>query len=193
MARHPDGSRLLAGKGTDVRHTIVVVLAACALALPPCALTVSGSPAGADGDTTGSVVLYRPPVEAPITDPFRAPATPYGPGNRGIEYATRPGTDATSIGVGVVTFAGPVAGRGVVSVVHPDGLRSSLTGLALVLVDVGQVVDASSVLGTTTSVLHLGVRRGSEYIDPATLFGSAPVAPTHAVLVPVPPTRRRRR
>ena len=127
---------------------------------------------------------YSPPVDAPVVDPFRPPATPYGPGNRGLEYATVPGTPARAIGAGTVTFAGRVAGRGVVTVEHPDGLRSSLTGLVEVRVTAGDRVDRGQVLGTTAALLHLGVRRGDEYVDPAALFGAGP--PVHAVLVPVP-------
>jgi murein DD-endopeptidase MepM/ murein hydrolase activator NlpD len=117
-----------------------------------------------------------------VVDPYRAPAHRYASGNRGLEYATGRGTPARSIGPGVVAFAGPVAGRLVVSVVHPGGLRSSLTGLASVVVRVGAVVDGSTVLGVTGDRLHLGVRRGGEYLDPATLF--ADESPRRSVLVP---------
>ena len=113
----------------------------------------------------------------------------YGPGNRGLEYATDEGAPARSIGDGVVVFAGPVARRGVVTVEHPDGLRSSLTGLATIGVAPGERVAAGDVLGTTGLRLHLGVRRGDEYIDPASLFG-AEIPPLHAVLVPLPPRWR---
>ena len=34
---------------------------------------------------------WRPPVAAPVVDPFRQPACRWCPGNRGIEYATSPG------------------------------------------------------------------------------------------------------
>ncbi|HMR95372.1 MAG TPA: M23 family metallopeptidase [Microthrixaceae bacterium] len=129
---------------------------------------------------------YRPPVDGDVVDPFRAPINPYGPGNRGLEYATDEGAPARSIGDGVVVFAGPVARRGVVTVEHPDGLRSSLTGLATIGVARGERVNVGDVLGTTGLRLHLGVRRGDEYIDPASLFG-AEIPPLHAVLVPLPP------
>lgn len=148
-------------------------------------LTPSPTP---DPTPSRSAVSYRPPVAAPVSDHFRAPTSPYGPGNRGIEYATRPGGTAGSIGAGAVVFAGRVAGRGVVTVSHADGLRSSLTGLAVVLVAVGERVEAGDVLGTTTTVLHLGVRRGADYLDPATLFGVDGTR-SHAVLVPVPASR----
>jgi len=144
---------------------------------------MAGAPrAGPDDPTTG----YRPPLDAPVRDGFRLPSTPYGPGNRGIEYATVPGSVACAIGAGVVIFAGPVAGRGVVTVAHADGLRSSLTGLASVGVAVGDRVVQGTALGTTTTALHLGVRRGDDYIDPATLFVVSDPRPRHAVLVPVP-------
>ena len=126
---------------------------------------------------------YQPPVLRPVVDPFRAPAGPYGPGNRGLEYATLPGDVAGAIGPGVVVFAGDVGGRGVVSVIHPDGLRSALTGLAGVTARPGQVVVAGTPLGTAGPLLHLGVRDGDRYVDPALLFGP-PSRPRHAILVP---------
>ncbi|MBS1836293.1 MAG: M23 family metallopeptidase [Actinobacteria bacterium] len=149
--------------------------------------TLLAVPGGADPGRAGAL-RYRPPVDAPVIDPFRAPTSPYGPGNRGIEYATAADTPARSIGEGTVTFAGRVAGRGVVTVAHPDGLRSSLTGLGTVVVAVGDLVEGGTVLGLTTTVVHLGVRRGDEYLDPATLFDSGG-PPRHAVLVPIPRSR----
>ena len=41
-------------------------------------------------------VVLTPPVSAPVIDPFRLPFGPYGPGNRGLEYATRPGQPAAA-------------------------------------------------------------------------------------------------
>src|SRR3954453_3077694 len=49
----------------------------------------AASPAAAQ---TSAPVVSRPPVDAPVHDPFRAPVGPYGPGHRGIEYDTAPGT-----------------------------------------------------------------------------------------------------
>jgi septal ring factor EnvC (AmiA/AmiB activator) len=124
------------------------------------------------------------PVDAPVVDPFRPPTGPYGPGNRGWELDTTPGQIVVAVGAGTVTFAGPVAGRGVVVVAHPDGLRSSLTGLAGVDTVRGRSVARGQPVGTAGETLHLGFRLGEEYLDPALLVGAAP---THAVLVPVPP------
>ncbi len=41
---------------------------------------------------------YVPPVDAPVVDGFRPPATPFGAGNRGLEYGTDPGTPVAAVG-----------------------------------------------------------------------------------------------
>lgn len=118
-------------------------------------------------------VTYRPPVDAPVIDPFRAPTSPYGPGNRGIDYATVSGTPVRTIAPGTVTFAGLVAGTRYVTVLHADGLRSSYGGLASISVAEGAAIDAGDQVGIAGDGLHLGVRRGDEYLDPETLFAQA--------------------
>lgn len=126
-------------------------------------------------------VHYQPPVDAPITDPFRPPKTPYGPGNRGIEYATEPGTPVRAAGDGVVAFAGFVAGRRYVTVDHADGVRTSYSYLAEIDVRVGQQVHGGDVIGTTGRRFQIGARRGDVYFDPATLWATG----RRAVLVPL--------
>lgn len=129
--------------------------------------------AAAPGTAAEGSVAYAPPVGAPVVDPFRPPEHAYGPGNRGLEYATTPGQAVGAVGRGTVVFAGSVAGRLVVSVEHPDGLRSSLTGLAAVEVAVGRPVGSGERVGTAGARLHLGVRRGEAYLDPLALFALA--------------------
>jgi murein DD-endopeptidase MepM/ murein hydrolase activator NlpD len=114
---------------------------------------------------------YRPPVDRPITDPFRAPANRYAAGNRGLDYATVPGDPIVSIGAGTVTFAGLIAHQRYVTVHHPDGLDSTYSYLAAVTVHRGQVVARGEQLGVAGTTFHLGVRRGDDYLDPARLFG----------------------
>ena len=139
---------------------------------------VSGTAPAAGG------VRYAPPVDAPVLDPFRMADGPYGPGNRGLEYDVRAGDVVRAIGDGVVAFAGPVAGRLVVSVEHPDGLRSSLTGLTPVGVALGAPIARGQQVGTAAVGLHLGVRRDGAYLDPASLCQRAP---GRASLVPEQP------
>lgn len=115
---------------------------------------------------------YRPPTSGAVVDPFRPPPEPWLPGNRGIEYATEPGSALLAIGPGRVAFAGQVGGRLVVSIVHPDGLRSSLTGVAAITARVGDVVWAGAPVAVAGERTHLGVRRGDAYLDPASLWGA---------------------
>lgn len=138
--------------------------------------------AAAAGAEPGSRT-YRPPVSSPVADPFRPPPQPWLAGNRGIEYATPPGTQVRAIGPGVVTFAGLVAGERDVTVRHPDGLRSSYVDLATARVRLGDTVSAGQVIGLSTDRLHLGVRRGATYIDPASLWGTD-VTGGRVILVP---------
>jgi murein DD-endopeptidase MepM/ murein hydrolase activator NlpD len=131
---------------------------------------------------------FQPPVDGQVVDPFRPPPEPWMAGNRGIEYATVAGTPVRAIGPGVVAFAGPVAGRLVVTVRHPDGLRSSYTGLATIEVRTGARVKSGEAVGRAADRLHLGVRRGTTYLDPASLWGR-PVGGGRVVLVPDRPGR----
>src|SRR5690625_7646389 len=64
-----------------------------------------------------------PPHE--VVHAFDAPDHPYGPGHRGIDIAATAGEQVRAVEGGTVRFAGVVAGRGVVSVLHPDGLVST--------------------------------------------------------------------
>lgn len=134
-----------------------------------------------------SEVVYTPPVDAPITDPFRPPPQPWLPGNRGIEYATSPGTPVRAAGRGTVTFAGQVGGSLHVTITHPDGVRTSYSYLATIAVAAGTTVARGRVVGTTGSVFHVGARRGTAYIDPASLWATGP---PRVRLVPLDGARR---
>ena len=128
--------------------------------------------AGAAGPATA--VTYRPPVDAPVVDAFRPPDQSWNAGNRGLEYATEPGTAVAASAAGEVVFAGPVADGLHVVVLHDDGLRTSYSFLALVAVKRGDKVRQGQTLGTTQSRFHFGVRAGDAYLDPARLFGGGP-------------------
>jgi len=57
---------------------------------------------------------------------FDRPAQRWLPGHRGVDLAALPGDPVLAPRGGVVTFAGPVADRPVLTLTHDDGLRSSL-------------------------------------------------------------------
>jgi hypothetical protein len=123
-------------------------------------------------DADEGPVRYVEPVDAPIIDPFRAPVTPYAPGNRGVEYDTDAGQQVRAVAPGQVLFAGDVGGTLHVTVLHGDGRRSSYSFLQSVAVRTGSVVDGGQPVGQAAETLHVGMREGDVYVDPAALFGS---------------------
>ena len=127
------------------------------------------------------MVFYQPPTDGIVVDPFRPPAHLGAPGNRGLEYATRPGSAVWAAAAGMVTFAGRVGAGRHVTVAHADGVRTSYSFLAGVAVRAGQAVAAGQVLGTAGTSFHFGARIGEAYVDPAVLLGIA--GPTR--LVPI--------
>lgn len=161
-----------------------VAAAAGATVAPAAASTATAAAAaGRVDDATPVGVQYRPPVVAPVVDWFRPPATPYGPGNVGIDYATAPGTAVGAAAAGQVVFAGPVGSGLHVVVLHADGIRTSASFLASVAVRRGQRVTAGQTLGTTGASLHFGARAGDAYLDPLVLLGGG-AAPLVVRLVP---------
>jgi murein DD-endopeptidase MepM/ murein hydrolase activator NlpD len=117
---------------------------------------------------------WQRPVLGRVVDPFDE-HTRYGPGHRGIDFATRPGAFVRAAGAGTVTFAGRVAGELHVTVGHANGLRTSYSQLRATRVRRGQRVRAGQVVGVAAgNRVHLGLRRGRTYLDPATLFDAGP-------------------
>ncbi len=164
------------------RSACLVALLVLSVCSPAAAV---GAHAGVPAlERTDAVVTYRPPVDAPVTDPFRPPLTPYGPGNRGIDYATAPGMSVHAAADGVVVFAGAVAGGLHVTVLHADGIRTTYSFLAVIRVHERQTLRGGDVLGVTGVALHLGARRGDVYIDPASLWRPA-TGPPAVHLVPL--------
>lgn len=127
---------------------------------------------------------WRAPVDGPLVvlDGFRRPEQDWMPGHRGVDLAASPGDAVRAAGAGLVLWAGDLAGRGVVSVLHPDGRRTTYEPVAA-SVEIGDEVDAGQVIGRlalgvshcggSPSCLHWGLRRGEDYLDPIGLLGPA--------------------
>jgi hypothetical protein len=138
-------------------------------------MTTTLAHAGPAGTTAfggrGATVDYRPPVAGEVVDPFRPPSHPYGPGNRGLDYAVAPGSPVTAAADGEVVFAGAVGTSLHVTVRHDDDLRTSYSFLATVAVRAGERIRQGQPLGSAFGRVHFGVRdRGGAYLDPASLF-----------------------
>ena len=136
------------------------------------AVAVLARPVPAASDPSG--VTYRPPVDAPVVDRFRPPPEPWARGNRGVDYATAPGTPVGAAAPGEVVYAGAVGGTLHVVVLHDDGIRTSYSFLQSVTVRRGDRVGAGQEVGRAGDRLHFGARAGDAYVDPLGLFAGGP-------------------
>ena len=155
------------------------------LMLLPLPAPAGSAPAAGAGPAVPAVPVpaagYRWPIAGPppVTRPFDPPAQRWLSGHRGVDLAGTPGVTVRSAGAGVVFFAGPVAGIGVVSVDHPGGLRTTYQPLDP-LVSAGDRVAAGDPVGVlaaghagcpVAACLHWGLRQGPHYLDPLLLLG----------------------
>ncbi|GHB48620.1 hypothetical protein GCM10010331_39920 [Streptomyces xanthochromogenes] len=134
---------------------------------------------------TGLTAAAAWPVVPPtVIHPWAPPATPYGPGHRGIDLAAPPGTPVRAAAPGRITFAGRVAGRGVLTITlsgtgPPPGGTPLRTTYEPVRAEVkeGTEVVAGQVVATTEApshcpqgCLHWGLRKGDTYLNPLLLL-----------------------
>lgn len=124
----------------------------------------------------GWPLLPRPQVARP----FDPPEHNWLPGHRGVDLAAAPGQPVLAARTGTVVFAGTVAGKPVVSVDHPGGLRTTYEPVDAT-VTAGRRVQRGTVLGTVAlghpecaaaACLHWGLRRERDYLDPLPLVRS---------------------
>lgn len=124
----------------------------------------------------GLAVWSWPVAPHEVVRAFDPPETPYGAGHRGIDIAAPAGSAVRSPADGVVRFAGPVAGRPVVSIDHGGGLVSSFEPVEPSVV-AGEPVARGQRIGVLLaghaggSRLHLGARLQGAYVDPLPLLG----------------------
>jgi len=95
------------------------------------------------------------PTHLEVIDDFRAPNCVWCEGNRGIEYRPSPG-----VGMVANTMYVVVRTEGGLLVTH-GRLRSAQVAL-------GESVLVGQGLGTAGTTLYIGVRRGSNYLNPST-------------------------
>jgi murein DD-endopeptidase MepM/ murein hydrolase activator NlpD len=153
------------------------------VALILCFTLVSAAPAVAD-DVRLDWPLRPPPA---VVRGFDAPSPDWHPGHRGVDLSGTPGQPVYAAGPATVLFAGPLAGRPVVSLAHPGGLRTSYEPVRAA-VRVGQRVTAETVIGElvaghagcgSAACLHWGAMwgpaSGAHYVDPLGLLKSTPI------------------
>lgn len=168
-----------------VAGLVSLLLLLAPLSAPPGPAAGGPVPPATGGAEVEPAAGYRWPLagEPAVTRPFDPPARRWLPGHRGVDLAGVPGTVVRAAGAGVVFFAGPVAGLGVVSVDHPGGLRTTYQPVDPIR-SAGDPVAAGDPIGILAAghagcpveaCLHWGLRRGATYLDPLALLGLARV------------------
>jgi hypothetical protein len=144
----------------------------------PAAPTFDPSSAAAVPEETAWPLRPRPAV----LHRFDPPRERWGSGHRGVDLAGRAGEPVLAAADGEVTFAGMLAGVGVVVVDHGDTRTTYQPVVAVVevgdAVHAGQTVGRLEVAGShclPVTCLHWGWIRGEAYLDPLRLVGAAPV------------------
>lgn len=144
---------------------------------------VCAAPANAGTDRLDWPLRPRPQV----VRTFDAPAPDWQRGHRGVDLASGPGLPVYAAGPGTVVFAGELAGRPLVSISHPGGLRTSYEPVQPA-VRAGALVSAGTVIGRllgghpgcpAPACLHWGAMWGpaarADYVDPLGLLTDTPI------------------
>lgn len=150
---------------------------------PPTTADPPAAPPPSEADRPVPAVGRTWPVglRPPVLRGWEPPSTPYGRGHRGVDLTAPAGTPVRAAAAGRVSFAGRVAGKGVVSVeltgTGDPPLRTTYEPVRA-SVKKGDEVEAGEVVGTleatashcTGTCLHWGLRRGDAYLDPLSLL-----------------------
>ena len=147
----------------------------------------AGAAAGAGASAAPGVSAadqWRWPLDeaASVSRGFAPPTSRYGSGHRGADLPGATGLPVLAAAGGVVTYAGRLAGRGVV-VVSQGELRTTYEPVTS-SVALGSQVSSGDELGRlepghsgcpVEACLHWGLRRGEDYLDPVALVQRRPM------------------
>ncbi|MFI1245167.1 murein hydrolase activator EnvC family protein [Streptomyces anulatus] len=155
-----------------------------------------GAGAGMDGGADSGARSRPLTGRLSVLRGWEPPTGPYGPGHRGVDLAAGPGTRVLAATDGRVSFAGRVAGRGVVAIeVAGSGsppLRTTYEPVRA-LVEEGASTRAGQPVGVleegpfhcAEGCLHWGLRRGHSYLDPLSLLPPSMLRRGPSRLLPV--------
>lgn len=162
----------------------VGALGAALTAFVPRVSTPERVPVAGTAASTATKALQAVSYAAPLAGPiqvvraFAPPASQYGPGHLGVDLRSGQQAPVLAAAAGKVRFAGPVAGREVVVLLHADGISTEYEPVRP-LVRTGATVRRGQPIGAVTGIhrgcatgcLHWGARRGAAYLDPLGLLG----------------------
>lgn len=169
----------------------------------------SAHPTSDPGSKSRRHIAHNWPVEGPkgasrpmLTRPWEPPASRWAAGHRGVDLASRPGRPVRAVAAGRVSFAGKVAGRGVLTIVLSETgsppLRTTYEPVVPRVrkgarVRAGQrvAVVGKDIAHCRGRCLHWGALRGDRYLDPLSLLpprllrvGATRLLPVFGIPVP---------
>ncbi|WP_328768354.1 M23 family metallopeptidase [Streptomyces sp. NBC_00286] len=163
-----------------------LTVAALGIALPAAGAPAPGgaddpAPPGTDPPVPAAGRAWPVGVRPPVTRGWVPPTTEYGRGHRGVDLAAPPGAPVRAVAPGRVSFAGRVAGRGVLSIeldsTGDPPLRTTYEPVRATAkkgdeVAPGDIVGVVEPTGShcQASCLHWGLLRAGTYLDPLSLL-----------------------
>jgi hypothetical protein len=133
--------------------------------------------------TVAAAAAPAPPAVWPLSPRpevvrgFEQPAKPWLPGHRGVDLAGKPGQPVLSATAGKITYAGQLAGRGVVVV--SNGPTRTTYEPVVPSIQLGATVSPGTRLGRLSAAashcapaacLHWGLRQSTLYLNPLSLL-----------------------
>ncbi len=165
----------------SLRVLFVLIVLSAGLALSPA--LADAKPPAAPGTSAPTPHGSWPLTPIPaVVHGFAPPEQPWLRGHRGVDLGGFPGQRVLAALPGRVTFAGQLAGRGVIVVNH--GATRTTYEPVHADVAVGTFVEQGGLLGTLDpggshclprACLHWGWLRGEEYLNPLALVGATDV------------------
>ena len=142
---------------------------------PPAALADAGAPSRPGSGPLAWPLAPRPAVRRL----FDQPRSQWSGGHRGVDLLATVGQPVLSAGDGVVAFSGVIAGRGVITIAHQGGLRTTYEPVGQRLRS-GARVHRGTPIGVISptaghcaplTCLHWGAISAATYRDPLLLVG----------------------
>jgi murein DD-endopeptidase MepM/ murein hydrolase activator NlpD len=149
------------------------------------------------GPQPGPAAVWPLSPHPEVVAGFDPPAAEWSAGHRGVDLLGASGQTVRAARAGTVTFAGRIAGRGVVVVDH--GTTRTTYEPVEATVRVGDRVRADDPIGRLgrfgshcwpRSCLHWGLLEGETYLDPLSLVTAGPVR-LQPLFTPLPDPARR--
>jgi murein DD-endopeptidase MepM/ murein hydrolase activator NlpD len=158
--------------------------------------SATGPGSGPAGDRSWPVEAAPGAPRPVVLRGWQPPPVPWAAGHRGVDLAARAGERVRAAAAGRVSFAGPVAGRGVLVIeVSGSGVPALRTTYEPVraMVAKGDRVAAGQVVGVVRpgpfhcpgGCLHWGLRRADRYLDPLSLLPPSMLRGGPSRLLPV--------